>query len=110
MAINRLNFIRKHLKIIKILLQEIPFQQDLKDAFKQQVGMKVFQRFSEIIEYFKSKGEVIDMPTQSLVRFLASSFIGLFATHFILIPDQPWDEEKEIRDTIQFILNGVSTK
>ncbi|SDF26809.1 DNA-binding transcriptional regulator, AcrR family [Fontibacillus panacisegetis] len=109
-AVNRLNFTRKHLKIIKILLQEIPFQPDLKDAFKRQVGMKIFQKISEIIEYFKSKGEVIDMPTPTLVRFLASSFIGLFATHFILLPDQPWDEEKEIRDTIQFILDGLSTK
>lgn len=110
MAINRIKFTRKHLKIIKILLQEIPFQPDLKDAFKRQVGMKIYQRLSEIIEYFKSKGEVIDMPTQSVVRFIASSFIGLLASHFILMPDQPWDEEKEIRDTIQFIMNGLSAK
>ncbi|MNZ30104.1 Fatty acid metabolism regulator protein [compost metagenome] len=110
MAINRIKFTRKHLKIIKILLQEIPFQPDLKDAFKRQVGMKIYQRLSEIIEYFKSRGEVIDMPTQSVVRFIASSFIGLLASHFILMPDQPWDEEKEIRDTIQFIMNGLSAK
>ncbi|MBA9088044.1 AcrR family transcriptional regulator [Fontibacillus solani] len=110
MAINRIKFTHKHLKIIKILLQEIPFQPDLKDAFKRQVGMKIFQRLSEIIEYFKSKGEVIDVPTQSVVRFIASSFIGLLASHFILMPDQPWDEEKEIRDMIQFIMNGLSGK
>ncbi|MNC73095.1 hypothetical protein D3C75_1242390 [compost metagenome] len=72
--------------------------------------MKIYQRLSEIIEYFKSRGEVIDMPTQSVVRFIASSFIGLLASHFILMPDQPWDEEKEIRDTIQFIMNGLSAK
>lgn len=109
-AVNRLNFARKHLKIIKILLQEIPFQPLLQDEFKKHIGSKVFQRFSEIVEHFKGKGQIIEMPTPSLLRFSASAMIGLFITRFLIFPDQSWDEEKEIRDTIQLILNGISPK
>jgi AcrR family transcriptional regulator len=107
---NRLNFVRKHHKIIKIMLQEIPFQPHLQAEFKQQIGTQVFQRLSTIVEHFKSKGEIIERPSQDLLRFMASSMIGLLATHFILMPDQPWDEEQEIRDTIRLIMNGMSTK
>ncbi|MNO94858.1 Fatty acid metabolism regulator protein [compost metagenome] len=110
LAVNRLDFTHKHSKLIKILLQEIPFHPELKEEVKKQVGMKVFHHFSEIIEHFKNKGEIIELPTPTLIRFLASSFMGLFATHFILVPNQPWDEEQEIRDTIRFVLNGVSAK
>ncbi|WP_019640695.1 TetR/AcrR family transcriptional regulator [Paenibacillus fonticola] len=109
-AVNRLNFARKHLKIIKILLQEIPFQPLLQEEFKKHIGTKVFHRFAEVVEHFKSKGQIIEMPTPSLLRFSASAMIGLFVTRFLVFPDQPWDEEKEIRDTIWLILNGICPK
>ncbi|MFD3261606.1 TetR/AcrR family transcriptional regulator [Paenibacillus lentus] len=110
LAVNRLNFARKHLKIIKILLQEIPFQPVLQEEFKKHIGTKVFHRFAEIVEHFKGKGQIIQMPTPSLLRFSASAMAGMFITRFLIFPDQPWDEEKEIRDTIQLILNGISPK
>lgn len=110
LAINRLNFAKKHVKLIKILLQEIPFQPVLQEEFKQQIGSKVFQRFSEIVEHFKLKGEIIDMPSPSVLRFAASAMIGLFVTHFLISPDQEWDEEKEIQDTITLIMHGISAR
>ncbi|WHX48568.1 TetR/AcrR family transcriptional regulator [Paenibacillus woosongensis] len=110
LAVNRLNFARKHIKLIKILLQEIPFQPMLQEEFKKHIGNKVFHRFAEIVEHFKSKGQIIEMPAPSLLRFSASAMIGLFISRFVIFPDQPWDEDKEIRDTIQLILNGISAK
>ncbi|MBU5674522.1 TetR/AcrR family transcriptional regulator [Paenibacillus brevis] len=109
LAVNRLNFVKKNSKILKILLQEIPFQPMLQEEFKQHVGYKVFHRFIEIIEHFKSKGEVIDLPSFSIFRFIGSSLIGLFVTRFLFSEGQPWDEEKEIRDVVQLILNGIKT-
>ncbi|WP_110931251.1 TetR/AcrR family transcriptional regulator [Paenibacillus bouchesdurhonensis] len=109
-AVNRINFARKHLKIIKILLQEIPFQPVLQNEFKKHIGSKVFQRFSEIVEHFKDKGQIIEMPTPSLLRFSASAMVGLFITRFLIFPDESWDEEQEIRDTIQLIMDGISPK
>lgn len=110
LMINRLDFVRKHHKIIKIMLQEIPFQPHLQAEFKQHIGTHIFQRLSEIAEHFKSKGEIIERPTQELLRYAASVMIGMIATHFLLMPDQPWDEEKEIRDTIKLIMNGIAAK
>ncbi|MNW57320.1 Fatty acid metabolism regulator protein [compost metagenome] len=110
LAVNRLEFIHEHFKVIKILFQEIPFHPELKEEFKKQIGIKIYHRFSEIFEYFKNKGEVIDLPIPVLIRFLISSFIGLFATHFVFLPEQAWDKEKEIRNTIQLVLHGIALK
>lgn len=110
LAVNRLNFVKKNSKILKILLQEIPFQPMLQEEFKQHVGYKVFHRIIEIIEHFKSKGELIDLPSFSVLRFIASSLIGLFVTRFLFLEGQPWDEEKEIRDVVQLIMNGIKTQ
>lgn len=109
-AVNRMNFARKHLKIIKIMLQEIPFQPMLQKEFKQHIGTRVFKRFTEIIEHFKAKGEVVDLPTPALLRFASTAMIGLFITHFLVMPEAPWDEEQEIRHTITLIMNGMAAK
>lgn len=110
LAINRLNFVKKNSKILKILLQEIPFQPVLQKEYKQYVGYKVFHRFIEIIEHFKSKGEVIDLPPFSIFQFVCSSLVGLFVTRFLILEGQPWDEEKEIRYLVQLIMNGIKTQ
>lgn len=109
LVVNRLNFVKKNAKILKILLQEIPFQPTLQEEFKQHVGHKVFQRFIEIIEHFKSKGEIVNIPSFAIFRFIASSLIGLFVTRFLFIEGQPWEEEKEISDVVHLILNGIKT-
>ncbi|MNH81341.1 Fatty acid metabolism regulator protein [compost metagenome] len=108
--INRLAFARKHLKIIKILLQEIPFQPALKEQFIEHIGMKILGRFQQIVKHFQDKGELLEVPTFAAIRFVASSAVGLFVVHLLLAPDLPWDEEKEIEQTIQFVLHGLASK
>ncbi|WP_433945849.1 TetR/AcrR family transcriptional regulator [Paenibacillus sp. SN-8-1] len=108
--INRLAFARKHLKIIKILLQEIPFQPALKEQFIEHIGAKILDRFQKIVKHFQDKGELVEVPTLAAIRFTVSSAVGLFIFHLLLAPDLPWDEEKEIEQTIQFILHGLASR
>lgn len=105
---NRIKFAKDHLKVIKILLQEIPFQPALKNAFIEQVGRKVMERMIGIITHFQEKGEIIKIPPPDVARFAASSVLGLLATHLLLLPDLPWDEERAIEQTIQLLLHGLS--
>ncbi|GIP22454.1 TetR/AcrR family transcriptional regulator [Paenibacillus sp. J22TS3] len=107
---NRLAFARKHLKIIKILLQEIPFQPALKEQFIEHIGAKIYDRFQLVIKHFQDKGELIEVPSFTAIRFAAFSAVGLFVMHLMLAPDMPWDEEKEIEMTIQLIMHGLAAK
>ncbi|WP_261132353.1 TetR/AcrR family transcriptional regulator [Bacillus sp. Marseille-Q3570] len=110
LLLNRLAFIKDHLSVVKILLQEIPFHPELRQHFSETIMEQVVSRIESVIIPFQEKGEVIDLPPKSIIRFTASSIIGLLFGKFILFPESEWDEEQAIEETIQMILHGVEKK
>lgn len=107
---NRLEFLKKNQALFKILIQEIPFHDDLRELFKEQIAKKVFKRMEELVEVFKEKGEIIDIPTYSSVRLAVTSIFGYFIARYILLPEASWKDEEEIERTIQFILYGLTPR
>jgi len=106
--LNRLDFARKNFKVIKILIQEIPFEPSLREQFMEHVIRKVVERVEAIVEHFKDKGELIDIPTPAIIRFTVSSIMGYMLTRMLLMPDKDWNDEEEIEMTIRFIMHGIS--
>jgi AcrR family transcriptional regulator len=107
---NRMEFLQKNNTLFKILIQEIPFHDDLRETFKNQIAVKVFGRFHEIMESYREKGEIISIPSFSSVRLTVTSIFGYFIARYILLPDIKWDDDEEIERTIQFILYGLKTR
>ncbi|WP_349410133.1 TetR/AcrR family transcriptional regulator [Pseudalkalibacillus sp. SCS-8] len=105
--LNRLTFIKKHLAVVKIMLQEIPFHPELKQQFRETVVDHVVDKVEETIVVFQEKGELIDLPPISIVRFTASSLFGYLIGRFILFPEHEWNDEQAVEQTIQMILYGV---
>ncbi|MCE3202873.1 TetR/AcrR family transcriptional regulator [Paenibacillus sonchi] len=106
--VNRLEFARKNFKILRIFVQEIPFQPALREQFIENVIGKVLERVTAITEHFKAKGEVIDAPTPSIIRFTISSIIGYLLARLLLLPDKDWDDAAEINLTLDFMLHGIA--
>ncbi|CQR57878.1 TetR/AcrR family transcriptional regulator [Paenibacillus riograndensis] len=106
--VNRLEFARKNFKILRIFVQEIPFQPALREQFIENVIGKVLERVTAITEHFKAKGEVIDAPTPSIIRFTISSVIGYLLARLLLLPDKDWDDAAEINLTLDFMLHGIA--
>ncbi|MGP7816979.1 TetR/AcrR family transcriptional regulator [Niallia sp. 01092] len=107
---NRVEFLQKNYTLFKILIQEIPFHDDLRETFKEQIAVKVFGRLQEIVDQYKEKEEIIDIPTFSAVRLAISSIFGYFIARYIMLPEAKWNEEEEIERTIQFILYGLKPR
>lgn len=105
---NRMEFLQKNDALFKILIQEIPFHQDLREIFIDQIASKVFKRLNEIMDFYKEKGEVLDIPSMSAVRLAITSIFGYFIARHLILPDIHWDDEAEIERTIQFILAGLA--
>ncbi|WHY18463.1 helix-turn-helix domain-containing protein [Paenibacillus sp. G2S3] len=105
--INRLEFARKNFKILKILIQEIPFQPVLREQFAENILSKVLERVIEIVEHFKAKGEVIELPTPAILRFTISSVVGYVLNRLLLQPEKDWNDEEGINLTIHFIMHGI---
>lgn len=110
MIINRRDFLMKNFPIIKIMIQEIPFQPELREQFKEHVAQKIFIRFDQLIKYYQEKGQIIEVPSHSIIRFTASTLIGYLIARYIFFPEANWDEEEEIERTIQFIMHGIARK
>ncbi|MCF6136724.1 TetR/AcrR family transcriptional regulator [Pseudalkalibacillus berkeleyi] len=105
--LNRIEFIQKHIAVVKIMLQEIPFHPELKQQFSETVLQHVKEKLTGIIVHFQEKGELVELPPISIIRFTASSVFGFLVGRFILFPENEWDDEQVIEETIQMILYGV---
>lgn len=107
---DRLEFVRHNLPIIKILIQEIPFHDDLRNTFKDIVREHIIAHMVKVIEHYRQQGIIIDMPTESTIRFVISSGIGLLVSMLLIVPELDWDEEAEIERTVQMVLYGISAE
>ncbi|HAQ06221.1 MAG TPA: TetR family transcriptional regulator [Bacillus bacterium] len=105
---NRREFLVKNLPILKILIQEIPFHPELKELFKEHVALKVYERFEKLVEHYKSKGEIIDIPAYSVFRMAFSTVFGYLIARYLIMPESDWDDEAETERTIQFIMHGLA--
>ena len=107
---NRVEFLQKNLPIVKILIQEVPFHPELKDQFLEHIAIKLIERFKKLVEDYQSKGQILKMPTSSVIRMNLTTIFGYFITRHILLPDANWNDEEEIERTVQFLLHGLSPK
>ncbi len=110
MIFNRRDFLIKNVPIIKIMLQEIPFHPELREQFKEHVAKNVYQRLSQLIEYYQENGQIIEMPPFSIIRFTGTTIIGHLIARYVFFPDAQWDDEVEIERTIKLIMHGLSPK
>jgi AcrR family transcriptional regulator len=104
---NRYEFVKKNTPMIKIALQEMAYHEEMQESFKNAFVQKAFPRFKGAIEHFKETGQIGDFPTETVLRLTITTVVGFLLTRFIVMPDYPWDDEKEIEYTIAFIRNGL---
>lgn len=107
---NRFEFAKKHFPMIKILIQEVPFQPELKSEIQQLIETELLVHFKKLIAKFQDEGEIIKLPPSSVLRLTLSAILGLLLTRFLLLPEEKWDDEVEIENTIQFILYGLTPR
>ncbi len=107
---NRFKFAKKHFPMIKILIQEVPFQPELKSEIQQLVETELLSHFKKLIVKFQEEGEIIEMPPSSVLRLTLSAVLGFLLTRFLLLPEEKWDDKVEIENTIQFILYGLTPR
>lgn len=109
-VVNRLEFARKHFPVIKIFMHEIPFHNELREQFKEKVADLVLEKAYKSIRHFQAQGQIIELPAPTAMRLIVSTIMGFLIARFLLVPESKWDEEKEIDDTIKFILYGLSPR
>lgn len=108
--VNRLDFARKNLPVIKIMLQEIPFHPELKAQFIDNVASKVLEHFQAVVRHYQQQGQIIPIPPLSAIRLAASTIIGFILFRVLLAPEHDWNDEQEIELTVDFIMHGLTPR
>ncbi|MBW7651161.1 TetR/AcrR family transcriptional regulator [Anoxybacillus sp. ST4] len=104
---NRYEFVKTYLPAIRVLWQEMSFHDDIKAQFQTIFINHVYEKFKQIVEHFQRKGELAQLPPETIIRLTITTIAGFLLTRFLLMPDYPWDDEREMERTIQFLMNGL---
>lgn len=107
---NRYAFVKKYLPAIRVFWQEIAFHDEIQKQLKTVFTLHVYDKFANIVRHFQEKGEIEDIPVETVIRLTVTTIAGFFATRFIIMPDYVWDDEAEMERTIQFLMNGLRKK
>jgi AcrR family transcriptional regulator len=107
---DRLNFARKNAKILRIVIQELPFQPELLGQVKVLFSQYVFERIGRLYTHFQEQGQIMEAPSFRIIRFSVTTIVGMVLTHSILLPEIPIDDEEEINWTIDVLMHGIAKR
>ncbi|MNN72818.1 hypothetical protein D3C81_1888840 [compost metagenome] len=107
---DRLNFARKNAKILRIVIQELPFQPELLGQVKVLFSQYVFERIGRLYAHFQEQGQIMEAPSFRIIRFSVTTIVGMVLTHSILLPEIPIDDEEEINWTIDVLMHGIAKR
>ena len=104
--LNRRRFVSENAPILKVIIQEVPFHPELRQKILNTVIFPSVNKFTTIIDKFKKQGDIIDIPSSSIVNLIATSVFGYIFVHYIALPELQQHEEN-VDYLIQYIMNGV---
>lgn len=106
-VMNRKKFVSETAPILKVIIQEIPFHPELRSKILNTVALPSVKKLIFIVDNFKEKGQIINIPSTSIVNLIATSIFGYLFLHYIALPELKENEE-DLDYLIKYIVNGIS--
>lgn len=107
--LNRLTFASTNMILIKVLFQEMPFHPELRTKIVETIFAPARSLLIQVIDVFKERGQIIDLPSETIVNLIITTNFGHVFMRYIAQLDLGWDREKETELLIKFIVNGIGT-
>lgn len=102
---NRIEVITEAAPLIKILVQEIPFHNEIQNIL---ISNKPELPYNRLFDKLKAKHFIIDIPNDELFKLIVSTVGGYLITHYVIFPDFfNRDPEKELHNLVSFIVRGL---
>lgn len=107
---DRFNTMQKATPLLKILVQEIMFDREMRKALEDLFYEHAFSSFEKIIVHFQEKGEIVLLPTMTIFRILITNMLGYFIPRCILYPEKHWNDDEELQFVEQSIVKALSVE
>jgi AcrR family transcriptional regulator len=105
---NRIKFIKKNLVVLKIFLNEMLYDIQLRQNILQSLPHEFISAFNSQLNTMKKHRQIINWPNREIFRFLFSTLFGYALEHYILFPENSWHEQEEVQRLIEYIVHGLS--
>ncbi len=103
---DRVEFAIENTDVVKLILQELLLSPDFREMMLQFFKQNVFPKILQVLQSSPLAKDT-DMPLSSFIRVVLSLLGGYLLTRTILLPDQEWDDEKEIQFMLDILFNGM---
>lgn len=104
---NRLEFVKKHERRVRVVAQELPFHPEVRALVEEQVVSSVMPRIARVVARFQERGEVVAVDPASVVRVLMSTMISYLTLRFVIAPHRQWDDDAETELNIKLVVDGL---
>jgi AcrR family transcriptional regulator len=107
--IGRVQFARRFFPLVRILMQELPLQIELRGLFFARLPL-VFGSVGELMRREMDAGRWQRREPEQVMRQIGSMVIGYIMISSIFQPDREWDDAAEVRAIVDTVLNGVRVR
>lgn len=105
---NRMAFLRANKEIFQVAVKEFMYHEALRKEILPYLSKGVGEHVNKVIDMFKARGELVDIPNKNLIRMIFTFMFSYFFMRFVLIPDDsPLNDEIEVEYMVSFITQGV---
>ncbi len=104
---NRVAFITENREIFQVIIKEVIYKEEMKQELLPLLYENISSRLLRVIDAFKERGELINLPSEKILNMLLTFFGGFFVSRFVLLNKQTVSDE-EIEDAIYFIVNDIT--
>lgn len=101
----RVAYASDNLRVFKILYMEYLYQEDMRENLLTLIPKDVVKDINSILDYFKEKKQIVNLPNKELFRFIAGALMT-FVLSNDLIPST--NKEKEMENLIVFLTKGLA--
>jgi AcrR family transcriptional regulator len=104
---NRLEFALKNQRLLRVVVQEMPFHPELQRLFIDAAQQKVIPVAVAAIDRFKKAGQLRDLPAPTILRAVVSQFFSYVLLRVLIAPNGLWNDEKEMEHIISIVMSGL---
>lgn len=104
---NRIDFVRKHERRVRVVAQELPFHPEVRALVEQVVVSEVMPRLIRVVTRFQERGEIVAVDPTSVVRVVMSTLFSYLVLRFVLAPHREWDDEAETELNVKVVVDGL---
>ena len=103
---NRADFIKANKEIFQVVFKELIYRDDFKNELVPYIVKQAPSILINVINEFKERGELIDIPTDEIFHGLFTVLGGFFVTRFVLLNNYEITNE-DIDQLVRFIMDGI---